>query len=311
MSHPDKRLPPEAQKAVEEFCRFGRSYEWLYEQWFRSATGAPSVVFSADRIAGRYRWPEETPEDRGVKAALRDLLEQVDSLDDFTLTRDVDSYKAEANWNDALRCARAALAPVSALSHVEPTNCPHCTRPATQMIADACGEDPCPLRVVLAHTNNVEAQQGAYASSARPPESEMGNARVVPASAPSSSIVQVLPLKPQPETVTKSTHGGRPMTLQECAEAEEPAAVSSTVTPDPLTLELADELFGCFMHRAAPDADHTYECAVCEEPVSMPGWSATKHAEGCAVAKARDYLAQHAPHRTPGYVRPTDGRSAG
>lgn len=72
--------------------------------------------------------------------------------------------------------------------------------------------------------------------------------------------------------------------------------------PDPLTLELADALFGCFLHRAAPDADHTYECAECEEPVSMPNWITSKHAEGCSVAKARDYLARHAPHRTPGYV---------
>lgn len=72
--------------------------------------------------------------------------------------------------------------------------------------------------------------------------------------------------------------------------------------PDPLTLELADELFGCFLHRAAPDADHSWECAVCEEPVTMPHWVTSKHTEGCAVAKARDYLAEHAPHRTPGYT---------
>jgi hypothetical protein len=72
--------------------------------------------------------------------------------------------------------------------------------------------------------------------------------------------------------------------------------------PDPLTLELADELFGCFLHRAAPDADHSWECAVCELPVTMPNWITSKHAEDCAVAKARDYLAQHAPQRTPGYT---------
>jgi hypothetical protein len=79
---------------------------------------------------------------------------------------------------------------------------------------------------------------------------------------------------------------------------------TATPSPDPLTLELADALFGCFLDRAPSEADHTYDCAVCEEPVSMPGWVVSKHAEGCAVAKARDYLAQHAPHRTPGYVRP-------
>lgn len=82
-------------------------------------------------------------------------------------------------------------------------------------------------------------------------------------------------------------------------------ARSETAKPDPLTLELADELFGCFLSRAAPDADHSWECAVCEEPVTMPNWITSKHAEGCAVAKARDYLAKHAPHRTPGYEVPT------
>ena len=46
----------------------------------------------------------------GVREALRDLLEQVESLNDYELTRDVDNYKAQACWDDAIRRAQAALA---------------------------------------------------------------------------------------------------------------------------------------------------------------------------------------------------------
>ena len=44
-----------------------------------------------------------------LREALKDLLEQVDSLDDIKFTRDVDSYKAKASWNDAYERACKAL----------------------------------------------------------------------------------------------------------------------------------------------------------------------------------------------------------
>jgi len=42
--------------------------------------------------------------------ALRDLLEQIDLLDNITFSRDTEPYKAEACWEDALRRAKNALA---------------------------------------------------------------------------------------------------------------------------------------------------------------------------------------------------------
>jgi hypothetical protein len=44
-----------------------------------------------------------------LRGALRDLLEQVDSLYCYELTRDLDVWEAESNWEDAIRRARAAL----------------------------------------------------------------------------------------------------------------------------------------------------------------------------------------------------------
>lgn len=41
--------------------------------------------------------------------ALKDLLEQIDLLDDITYGRDTEAYKAEACWNDAYERARKAL----------------------------------------------------------------------------------------------------------------------------------------------------------------------------------------------------------
>lgn len=47
-----------------------------------------------------------------LRKALDELLSAVDSLDDISLTRDVEPYKAQANWDDALATARNALAPL-------------------------------------------------------------------------------------------------------------------------------------------------------------------------------------------------------
>lgn len=58
-----------------------------------------------------------------MERALRDLLDQVDSLDDITLTRDVEQYKAESNWNDALSSARDALSLPSDTQELGPCSC--------------------------------------------------------------------------------------------------------------------------------------------------------------------------------------------
>ncbi len=44
-----------------------------------------------------------------LRIALRELLEQVQSLEDVVLTRDIEPYKAQANWNDAIARAEEAL----------------------------------------------------------------------------------------------------------------------------------------------------------------------------------------------------------
>lgn len=45
----------------------------------------------------------------GLHQALFELLEQVESLDGYQLTRDVEQYKAQACWDAALEQAAAAL----------------------------------------------------------------------------------------------------------------------------------------------------------------------------------------------------------
>jgi uncharacterized protein with HEPN domain len=45
-----------------------------------------------------------------LEDALADLLQQVQSLESYTLTRDVEPYKAQACWDDALKRAEDALA---------------------------------------------------------------------------------------------------------------------------------------------------------------------------------------------------------
>lgn len=44
-----------------------------------------------------------------LRGALQELLDQIDSLDDYQLTLDIEYYRAEANWKDALRRAHEAL----------------------------------------------------------------------------------------------------------------------------------------------------------------------------------------------------------
>jgi len=51
----------------------------------------------------------QTVNDKQI-CALRDLLEQVESLEGYSLTRDIEPYKAQAIWDSAIRNARNALA---------------------------------------------------------------------------------------------------------------------------------------------------------------------------------------------------------
>lgn len=44
-----------------------------------------------------------------LRGALADLIEQVESLDDYTLTRDTETYKAQASWDWAIEKAGKAL----------------------------------------------------------------------------------------------------------------------------------------------------------------------------------------------------------
>ena len=57
---------------------------------------------------------EREEECERLRDALQGLLEQVDSLDDYTLTRDVEMYKAQACWDDAIRTAIDALSAAEA-----------------------------------------------------------------------------------------------------------------------------------------------------------------------------------------------------
>lgn len=60
-------LPPEAKKAVEEFCRYGRSYEWLYARWVQSATALTEQSEIAQKYEDRYF---------GVVSLLKALLDR-------------------------------------------------------------------------------------------------------------------------------------------------------------------------------------------------------------------------------------------
>lgn len=60
------------------------------------------------RIARKMRDQEEDRE--RLKIAVQGLLEQIDMLDSYTLSKDLDPYKAEACWDDAINYAKSALA---------------------------------------------------------------------------------------------------------------------------------------------------------------------------------------------------------
>jgi hypothetical protein len=102
----DKALPSDAQKAVEEFCRYGRSYEWLYEQWTRSASAPiatpPSVAATGD--TPRCNALESNPLDSFDYRAWVTLARQ--------LERDLCGALAEKHhWrHEARQAARSAMA---------------------------------------------------------------------------------------------------------------------------------------------------------------------------------------------------------
>lgn len=70
-----------------------------------------------------------------LRRALSDLLEQVASLEGYTLTRDLDRYKAQANWDDTVSHAQDALA----ASGGECIRGPHCTGQFIRLKDCACG----------------------------------------------------------------------------------------------------------------------------------------------------------------------------
>lgn len=86
---------------------------------------------------------------------------------------------------------------------------------------------------------------------------------------------------------------------------------------EPLTLELAEELFGCFLGRRRDRDDLDWEnyCKVCEKGVDILKWVHAPHEPGCAVSKARDYLAKRKPEcvRQHGkdWMASTDGENHG
>ena len=57
------------------------------------------VVLSSDHDAAARGLMDELAR---VKGALRDLVEQVDSLEGYQLTRDIDPHEAQATWDDVL-----------------------------------------------------------------------------------------------------------------------------------------------------------------------------------------------------------------
>lgn len=50
-------------------------------------------------------------------AALRELLEQIDCLGGIEFSKDLEPYKAEAVWDDALRRASAAIKSATGATH--------------------------------------------------------------------------------------------------------------------------------------------------------------------------------------------------
>ena len=50
-------------------------------------------------------WEEQSR----LRRVLSELLDQIDSLEGYELTRDTETYKAQANWDSTIQQARDAL----------------------------------------------------------------------------------------------------------------------------------------------------------------------------------------------------------
>ena len=50
-------------------------------------------------------WNEQTK----LRKVLSELLDQIDSLEGYELTRDTENYKAQANWDSTIQQARDCL----------------------------------------------------------------------------------------------------------------------------------------------------------------------------------------------------------
>jgi hypothetical protein len=74
--------------------------KWI---WGTGMDGSPIEVVSAE-FARRLEMDRAR-----LRDVLKDLLDQVESLNGYELTRDIESYKAQACWDDAIDKAGAIL----------------------------------------------------------------------------------------------------------------------------------------------------------------------------------------------------------
>ncbi len=109
-------LPPLTVELVEEIRHYG-THIIGYEK------RAETVIALCDLALKSLRSETATP-NKALYTALTDLLDQVDSLDDYTLTRDIEKYKAEAIWDDALDRARIALKNAAPQATASPSESP-------------------------------------------------------------------------------------------------------------------------------------------------------------------------------------------
>lgn len=78
--------------------------------------------------------------------------------------------------------------------------------------------------------------------------------------------------------------------------------------PGKFTLDVCEELFGCFLEHAG---DGEYRCSVCETTIPIGSWVTAPHSDDCMVAKVREFLARHRPYLTPGVKASTPSHAGG
>jgi hypothetical protein len=81
---------------------------------------------------------------------------------------------------------------------------------------------------------------------------------------------------------------------------------ASGTVPDKFTLDVCEELFGCFCESAGMvDNEWEYRCTICEHPLQIKGWVNAPHHEDCIINRVRDVLREHRPHLVPPESRST------